>query len=505
MIRIAALALAVATAAEPPRALSLLVWGDLHGDPSPKLFSWVDSLRRKADSQHHPLLALDAGDAIFGSDLAFASRGTSQPAVLNLVQPDAITLGARDFWWNRDRLDSIVASLQVPVVTSNILHALSDKPYGGKSWAMWDFDGLLVGVIGVADPELDAAERPSKAFDLRANDPPENVAAAMEALKQRKAELVVVLSHAGAEADAALARAVAGIDIIVGTRDEAQPAPMRKEGDTWIVRSPTGSSSLKEIEVSLGGGTVAIKENVTSPPADIALPPDWKPLFDSLSAFLKTKSDAVAGSLAEPWPKTAREGHLGNFLADALRQESGADIAFWPASAVLAGLPKGKVTMGDLWKTVPPPEQVSLFELPGSDVQKLLLRQMMQPKDFLFVSGASCTSDSSRFGGSPIQVFVDGKAIQPSGRYKIAIPLSIRNRIYDLTGLSLQSAGPVYMERWDRDMLEKYANEKGLVSSLGRVPAMYGASASSAPEPVKPRKSAATPKPKAAKAVPSGK
>ncbi len=505
MIRIAALALAVATAAEPPRALSLLVWGDLHGDPSPKLFSWVDSLRRKADAQHYPLLALDAGDAIFGSDLAFASRGTSQPAVLNLVQPDAITLGARDFWWNRDKLDSIVASLQVPVVTSNILHALSDKPYGGKSWAMWDFDGLLVGVIGVADPELDASERPSKAFDLRANDPPENVAAAMEALKQRKAELVVVLSHAGAEADAALARAVPGIDLIVGTRDEAQPAPMRKEGDTWIVRCPTGSSSLKEIEVSLGGGTVAITENVTSPPADIPLPPDWKPLFDSLSAFLKSKSDAIAGSLAEPWPKTGREGHLGNFLADALRLQSGADIAFWPASALLAGLPKGKVTMGDLWKTVPPPEQVSLFELPGSDIQKLLLRQMRQPKEFLFLSGASCTSDSSRFGGSPIQVFVDGKPIQSSGRYKIAIPLSIRNRIYDLTGLSLQSAGPVYMERWDRDMIEEHARGKGLVSSLGRVPAMYGASASSASEPVKPNKPAATPKTKAAKAAPPGK
>lgn len=505
MIRIAALALAVATAAEPPRALSLLVWGDLHGDPSPKLFSWVDSLRRKADAQQYPLLALDAGDAIFGSDLAFASRGTSQATVLNLVQPDAMTLGTRDFWWSRDRLDSIVGSLQTPVLTSNILHALSDKPYGGRSWAMWDFDGLRVGVIGVADPVLDAAERPSKAYDLRANDPPENVPAALEALRERKVDLVVVLSHAGADADAILARTVPGIHLIVGARDESQTADMRKEGDTWIVRAPSGSSSLKEIEIALGGGTVSITESLTSPPAGIAIVPEWKPTFDSLATFLKSKSETVAGTLPEPWPKTAREGHLGNFLADALRHESGADIAFWPASAVIAGLPKGKVTMGDLWKTVPPPEQVSLFELPGSDVQKVLLRQMRQPKEFLFLSGASCTSDSSRFGGSPIQVFVDGKPIQSSGRYKIAIPLSVRNRIYDLTGLSLQSAGPVYMERWDRDMIEKYAREKGLATTLGRVPAMYGASAPAASEPAKPKKPAATPKTKAAKAAPAGK
>lgn len=61
------------------------------------------------------------------------------------------------------------------------------------------------------------------------------------------------------------------------------------------------------------------------------------------------------------------------------------------------------------------------------------------------------------------------------------------------------------MERWDRDMIEEHARGKGLVSSLGRVPAMYGASASSASEPVKPNKPAATPKTKAAKAAPPGK
>jgi 5'-nucleotidase/UDP-sugar diphosphatase len=473
MIRIAALALAVATTAEPPRSLDLLVWGDLHGDPSPKLFSWVDSLRRNADAWKRPMLALDAGDAIFGSDVSFITRGASQARLLNLVQPDAITLGARDFWWTRDRLDTLIGTLQVPVVTNNIRFALSDKPYGGKNWAMWDFDGLRVGLIGVGNPDLEAADRPAKAYDLRSYEPTETVQSSMDELRDRDVSVIVVLSHAGREADIALATAQPDIDVIVGSRDEEPEAPI-KVGATWIVRTATGPNRLTRIDMNLTDTGVALEAN-TAEPANVATPKEWKPVFDSLAKVLKTRTDLALDTLKEAWPKTSREGLLGNFLADALRREAGADIGLWPSSSLRGGLAKGKVTVGDLWKVLPSPQLVSVFEIPGSDVQRMLLRQMTRPRDFLFLSGASCTSDSSRFGGSPIQVFVDGKPIQPSGRYKIAIPNAVRESMFDLTGFSLESAAPQYLERWDRDMIEAYIRSNRMRTSVGRVPAMYGA------------------------------
>jgi len=218
---------------------------------------------------------------------------------------------------------------------------------------------------------------------------------------------------------------------------------------------------------------IALEAN-TSEPVSVATPNEWKPVFDSLAKVLKVRTDLVLDTLKEAWPKTVREGQLGNFLADALRKEAGADIGLWPSGSLRGGLAKGKVTVGDLWKALPAPEQVSVFEIPGSDVQRMLLRQMMQPREFLFLSGASCTADSSRFGGSPIKVFVDGKPIQPSGRYKIAIPKAIRSRMFDLTGFSLESAAPQYLERWDRDMIEAYIRTNRMKTSLGRVPAMYG-------------------------------
>lgn len=473
MISIAALALATATAAQTPRSLSLLVWGDLGGTPTPRLFTWIDSLRRAAEDSSQPLLALDAGNSIFGSDLSFVTKGRSQAKILNLVEPDAITLGSKDFWWNRKQLDTVLSLIQAPVVTANILFDVNDKPYGGKSYVMWDFGDFRVGLIGVADPDLKADERPSIASELRAKDPIENVREAMEEFKKQKVDVAVVLSHAGRESDNALAQAVEGIDLIVGSRQEAFAAP-ELVGKTWIVRTAAGPDHVTQVHWERPDSTATVTAEVSSTPKNLQALPEWKPVLDSLSAILKARTDEVLATTKEAWPKTAREGRLGNFLADALRSEAGVDIAFWPASAIRGGIPRGRVTVGDLWKALPPPEQVSVFELPGSDVQKVLLFQMNQPKDFLFVSGASCTSDSSRFGGSPIQVSVDGKPLQPSDRYKIAIPLSIRERIYELTGLSLASAGPTYLERWDRDMIEAYARRNLFRSTLGRVPSMYG-------------------------------
>jgi 5'-nucleotidase / UDP-sugar diphosphatase len=473
MISIAALALASITAAQTPRSLSLLVWGDLAGTPTPRLFTWIDSLRRAAEDSALPVLALDAGNSIYGSDLSFVTKGRSQARILNLVEPDAITLGSRDFWWDRRHLDTVLALIQSPVVTSNILFDVNDRPYGGHGYVMWDFGDFRVGLIGVADPDLKTAERPSIATDLRANDPVENVRAALAELKKQKVDVAVVLSHAGRESDNALARSVEGIDLIVGTRHEAFSAP-ELVGGTWIVRTASGPDQVTQVRWQKPDSAATVTAEVSMTPKGLQALPEWKPVLDSLSAILKARTDEALATTKEAWPKTAREGRLGNFLADALRAEAGVDIAFWPASAVRGGIPKGRVTVGDLWKALPPPEQVSVFELPGSDVQKVLLFQMNQPKDFLFVSGATCTADSTRFGGSPMQVSIDGKPLQSSDRYRIAIPLSIRERIFELTGLSLASAGPTYLERWDRDMIEAYARQNQFRSTLGRVPAMYG-------------------------------
>jgi 2',3'-cyclic-nucleotide 2'-phosphodiesterase (5'-nucleotidase family) len=285
--------------------------------------------------------------------------------------------------------------------------------------------------------------------------------------------VVVVLSHAGAEADENLARQIPELDLVVGSRDGGTDS-LYRIGRTWIARVAEGSSHVQKIDVNFSDDALSVEAKSLPVPAGIRIPVAWVPVFDSLERLRRSKADSVVGELREAWPRTRREGSLGNFLADALREEAGADVGLWPAGAIKAGLPKGRVTQGDLWKATGMFAQVSVFELPGSELKRLIKNQLTRAKDFLFLSGASCTADSTASGGPESQVSVGGKPIQGGDHYRIAIPQGLRENIYDLTGFSLSSASPEYLERWDRDLVLEHVRKVGFKTSLGRVPATYG-------------------------------
>jgi 2',3'-cyclic-nucleotide 2'-phosphodiesterase (5'-nucleotidase family) len=475
MISILTWFLAATISGPVPKSVTLLVWSDLHGDPSPHLFAAVDSERQQAKAAGIPFLAMDAGDAFFGSDLSYLTAGGSQVRVLNLVKPDAMVLGDHDFVWTRNRLDTLISHLGVPVLTSNLRNALDDKPFGRTSWKLWNFDGFRVGVIGVVDVDESSSDRASQTQDLRSEEPSYRALEAIAEMKDSSADLSVAISHAGKDDDEDLARKVQGLDLIVGSRDGGQDT-LYRIGRTWIARLVSGPHQVRRLDVSVGDSGIAVDAFTLLANPKSSLPTGWKPVFDSLESLGKAKTDSVVGDLREAWPRTKREGNLGNFLADAIREESGSDIGLWPASAMHAGLAKGKVTQGDLWKVIGPFAQVSVFDLPGSEVKHLIRYQFQHPKDFLFLSGITCTPDSSATGGPDSKVFVDGKPMQGGDHYKIAIPQSLRDDIYDLTGFSLESASPDYLERWDRDLVLEHVRKAGLKTTTGRVPAMYGAS-----------------------------
>jgi 2',3'-cyclic-nucleotide 2'-phosphodiesterase (5'-nucleotidase family) len=475
MFSIFACLLFASMAGPADKSVRLLVWSDLDGNSSPHLFAWVDSLRREADSAKQPMLALDAGDAFFGSDLSFLTRGGAEVRVLDLVKPDAMILGTGDFAWTRERLDTLLGNLTVPVLTTNLRDDLADTPYGKKDFSMWDFSGFKVGVIGVLDSDLASSDRPSQIENLRSEDPANRVETALQELRGKGADLVVALSDAGPDADEQLAGAVPGLDLVVGSGYAAEDT-VYQVGRTWIARLASDSDRVRGVDLEMTDGGVSVKVSAAAPRTSVHLPSAWKPVFDSLDAILKTARDSVVGTLHDAWPETRREGYLGNFLADAIRDGSESDIGLWPASGIHAGLKKGKVTEGDLWKVTGPFSQVSQFTLPGSDLRRLILHQFQHASGFLFLSGATCTVDSSAFGGPESRISVGGKPLQGGDYYTIAIPQSLRDDLFAQTGFSLASASPRYLERWDRDLVLAYALKAGLVTTTGRVPAMYGSS-----------------------------
>lgn len=469
----ALLALAGASTACAGASATLLVWSDLSGRVPQGLKALVDSARAAADASGKPLVALDAGDALFGSRLSHITRGVAQTAELNFLKPDAMVLGAADFGWNRNRLDSLLRVLDFPVVTANLRRNVDDHPIGSHRSVLLGKAGAKIGVIGVADPELDYTDRQERNGDMRVDPEDAVVASEAEALRKAGADVVVVLANLEDATATKLAR-TAGVDLVLWAHDGAAGTQPAKEGGAWKARIPGGGASVARIDLERteGGWNVA----ATTLPLSRSTPTNaaWKAMYAAHDSAVAAFQSREVGNLKTAWAPTRRESQLGNWFADALRGGTGSDIALVPASWIRKGLPKGRVLVEDVWNAVPPGlNMVSTFTLPGSDVMKYLERQMRRSKEYVFVSGLTCTPDSAMYGGNPISATVGGRPLDKSAYYRIAIPLQLRNDIYELTGISESSAGPEWTGIWESDMVVDWALSKGLSTDVGRVPAMY--------------------------------
>lgn len=456
---------------------TILAWGDLHGKVPPGLKAVVDSARADAATTGKPVFAFDGGDVLFGSRLSQITRGVSLTAELNYLKPDAMTLGMGDFAWERSRLDSLVMVLDFPVLTANLRRNVDDAPIGNRRSKLLEASGLKIGVIGIADPELDYSDRPERNGDMRVDPEEAAVVAEVAALGKSGATLVILLCNTSDLVAAKLAR-IDGIDIVLNAHDNPVGS-LRQEGNVWTAQLPGGGASLLRIDLESGeNNTWSATSSVIAVPRTLPTNAAWKAMNTSHDSLLASFLSREVGNLKSAWPATRREGLLGNWMADALRGGTGADIGLVPASWIRKGLPKGKVRVDDIWNAVPPGlNLVSVFTLPGSDVMKYLERQMRRSKEFIFISGLTCSPDSSMFGGSPISASIGGNRLDKSAYYKIAIPLQLRNDIYELTGISESSAGAEWTRIWESDMVVQWALTKGLSTETGRVPAMYGGTA----------------------------
>ncbi|MCB9496456.1 MAG: bifunctional metallophosphatase/5'-nucleotidase [Fibrobacteria bacterium] len=466
--------------AAPGSSATFLAWTDLHGEIPSGLKLLVDSAREASKTSGRPLVVVDGGEAFLGSRIAHLTRGLSSTAEMNWIRPDAMTLGLGDFDWDRSRLDSLLKVIDFPVLTANLRRNVDDEPIGGSRSLLCCDDSGTIGIVGIGDPDLDYPQRPARNGDMRVDPVANAVEGEVSELRAKGARLVAVLVHGGSSVAQTVAK-IPGVDLVLLAPVPGVPKadlPPRRVGKTWIATLPAGGAQVARIDLESTDTGWTISVAPVKVPAGRPLNAAWKSMrnhHDSLVAAFQARE---VGVLRQAWPTTRREGPLGDWMADALRIKTGSDIAFVPASWIRSGFPKGKVRVGDVWNAVPPGlNMASVFTLPGSDVMKVLQRQMRRSKEFLFVSGLTCSPDSSMFGGNPIAATVGGKPLDKSAYYRIAIPRQLRNDIFELMGISEASANPEWTETWESDLVIEYALEHGLEVEVGRVPPMYGGNA----------------------------
>ncbi|MHC1701945.1 MAG: bifunctional UDP-sugar hydrolase/5'-nucleotidase [Humidesulfovibrio sp.] len=161
------------------------------------------------------VLALHAGDAVQGTLFFNVFQGRVDFDFLNLLGLDAMTLGNHEFDKGPALAGSLAGRARFPVLAAN-LDVSREPALAGRirPHVVRLFGGERVGVIGVTTPTTPqiTADVGQVVFHPAAP----AVEAEVRELRGQDVDIIVVLSHLGYEQDLALARAVPGIDVIVG-------------------------------------------------------------------------------------------------------------------------------------------------------------------------------------------------------------------------------------------------------------------------------------------------
>jgi 2',3'-cyclic-nucleotide 2'-phosphodiesterase (5'-nucleotidase family) len=151
--------------------------------------------------------------------------------------------------------------------------------------------------------------------------------------------------------------------------------------------------------------------------------PDVSRIVEGYQARLAGEFRRVVGTAEVDLVRNGdAESNVGNLLCDAARTATGADVAFMNAHGIRADLPRGEITMEQVYTVLPFENTLVTVELSGKGILSALERSATLESGMLQVSGMKMRVDLSRpKGGRVSDALIGGAPLDPKRRYRVAL------------------------------------------------------------------------------------
>lgn len=336
------------------------------------------------------VILVDGGDRFTGTLFHTVFKGQDQVQVMNLLGYDAMTLGNHEFDNGDEILADFISGLNFPVVVTNI--DVSEEPLlAGKveNIAILEIGGEQIGVIGLVTSEADILSSPGENVVFN-SDYVTVVNTAAATLTEQGVNKIIVLTHTGYSVDAEVIPQLENVDIYIGGHSHtlfstqntgaADKYPViieSKTGPVYYGQAGEKNTYLGRLDVVFDADGIIIEANGdTIFLSNLYLTPDAdaQELVESLDAevvALREESLGVSSDIFLLGDRNicrVEECILGNLIADAMRAETGSQIAIMNAGGIRASIDSGDITLGDVLTVQPFGNLMSTFTLSGADV-----------------------------------------------------------------------------------------------------------------------------------------
>lgn len=392
-------------------------------------------LKRLVDSEKKPHLLLDTGEWLHGTLEEGLVKGNAVVECMNETGYDAVSVGSGEFAFGYASLERILNDAKFRVLASNLLDSQKNKmPVFAAPYVIEDAGGFKIGIFGLSGSRTPKRNLPEHVAGLRFRKEAESAAEAVKALKKKGAGVIIALSRAdaaegenpGADANLLLARAVPGIDVIIGGSKRGVSAPVIS-GRTWILNSAAGLTHAGRIELGINpsgtlgklrAGFILLDKEVLGEDPRIA------GLAASYRKALSVKLDRKIGTSGAALENlSAGESPVGDWVADCMRKWGKSDAAVIDSAYIKSGIGQGAVTLRSLYELMPFDSTVVMVKIRGEDLLQALEGGLSERGETLQISGVRVVYDPSGQQGKKIRdVYVGGVPLSPNRVYRLAAP-----------------------------------------------------------------------------------
>ena len=425
----------------------------------------IDKIRAEVAAAGGHVLLLDGGDVNTGvpeSDLQDAEPDFKG---MNLLGYDASAIGNHEFDKPLAVLEKQRQWAKFPLLGANIYNRSTGQRMF-EPYRVFDKGGYKIAVIGLTTDDTQKMVLPENIVNVEFRKPADEAARLMPELRGN-ADMVIAATHMGhytdgkagvnAPGDVEMARAVKGLDLIVGghsqnpvcmasenKRNDAyvpgQPCAPDRQNGAWIVQAHEWGKYVGRADFTIDAGKIELLTYQLLPvnlsarqadgtrktyteriPEDAALRDFLKPFQDNGAARLTVPVGETVGVFdGERNRVRSQPTNLGVMIARSMQERTGADLSIMNAGGVRDSLPEGKVTYRDVLKVQPFGNQISLIRLTGAE----LLKYLEAVAKMSAGSGAFPQTVGVQMlieGGVLKEAKVNGQAIDARREYRLAL------------------------------------------------------------------------------------
>ena len=348
------------------------------------------------------LLLLDVGDAPYNTNVANLFEGEPVIKIMNMMGYDAMAIGNHDFDFPFNVMERNSKLANFPFLSANTLYM--EKPVEFlKEYVMKEIGGLKIAIVGLTDDSSAWYTHPRNVAGITFE---EQYSAAQRVLNEvaPQADLVIALAHLHT-GNRILPEKVPGYDLIFEGGRDVVAFPEKING-SWVISSGKHGELISKTNLNIFNNEV-IGINFAHIFMSQNLPQDEAvvELVNGYVAQLDEKMNTVIGRTevdldGERGTVRLKESNLANAIADSLREMTGTDFAIQNGGGVRASIPKGDITIKDVYTVLPFDNLVVAVEITGKQIWDVLEHGISAypaaAGQFLQVSNLEYTFDASK-------------------------------------------------------------------------------------------------------------